>query len=69
MRPWRALACTVTTAVAASLLWLVLSLPLAPLVLAVALLHDRWDDTTMVVAAVLGLVGVGLFAFWGRGSL
>ena len=65
MRPWRALACTATTAVASSLLWLVLSLPLAPLVLAVALLHDRWDDTNMVVAAVLGLVGVGLFAILG----
>ena len=65
MRPWRALAFTVTSAVASSLLWLVLSLPLAPPVLAVALLHDRWDDTNMVVAAVLGLVGVGLFAILG----
>lgn len=65
MRPWRALAGTVATAVASSLLWLVLSLPLSPPVLAVALLHDRRDDTNTLVAAVLGLVGVGLLAIVG----
>jgi signal transduction histidine kinase len=64
-RPGRALVDTATTAVAAALLWLVLALPLAPPILAVALLQDRRDDTNTLVAALLGLVGVGLLAVLG----
>jgi signal transduction histidine kinase len=62
---WRALAATATTAVAASLLWLVLSLPLSPLVLAAVLLHDGRNDWKVLAAVALGLVSVGLLALLG----
>ncbi|MFI6075703.1 sensor histidine kinase [Actinoplanes sp. NPDC051343] len=64
-RTWRALAATVTTALAASLLWVVLSVPLTPLVVAVLLVRDRPTDTHLVIAAVLGLVSAGLLVFLG----
>jgi signal transduction histidine kinase len=62
---WRALTDTATTAVAASLLWLVLAVPLAPLVLAVLVVRDRHTDTNLLIAGVLGLVGVGLLVLLG----
>jgi signal transduction histidine kinase len=74
--PWRGMAYTASTAVAAGLLWLLLCGPLAPLALAVWLLgarragpgetgSDQVVGTSLVGAAVLGLVGVGLLAFAG----
>ncbi|GAA2575757.1 sensor histidine kinase [Dactylosporangium fulvum] len=74
--PWRGIAYTATTAVASALLWLVLSCPLAPLALAVEVLRTermspgeeaplRWAGTYVFVAAVLGLIGVGLLALVG----
>jgi signal transduction histidine kinase len=65
VRPWRALAATATTAVASGLLWLVLSLPLAPLVLAIVLLRHRPSDTNLLVAGGLGLLGLALLAVLG----
>jgi signal transduction histidine kinase len=62
---WRALASTVTTAVVAGVLWLALSLPGAPLVLAVVLLRERQDDVHVLLAAALGLAGLGLLALLG----
>jgi signal transduction histidine kinase len=64
-RTWRALAATVTTAVVASLLWLVLAVPLAPLVGAVVLLRDRHTDNDLLIAAALGLASAGLLVFLG----
>ncbi|MBO4209946.1 sensor histidine kinase [Micromonospora echinofusca] len=74
--PWRGLAYTATTALASGLLWLVLCGPLAPLVLAVEVLRTtgarsgqeaplRWTGSYVLVAAVLGLVGVGLLVLVG----
>jgi len=64
--PWRGVAYTVTTAVASGLLWLALSCPLAPMVLAGALLHSSAPHWTAVLgAAVLGLIGLGLLALAG----
>jgi signal transduction histidine kinase len=65
VRPWRALARTATTAVGSGLLWLALSVPLAPLVLAVVLVHRRPDDANLLAAAALGLFGLALLAVLG----
>lgn len=62
--PWRALAYTATTAVASGLLWLVLAGPLLPLALAVEALVARRTGY-LLVAAGLGLVGVGALALAG----
>jgi signal transduction histidine kinase len=62
---WRSLAAPATTAVAASVLWLALALPGAPLVLAVVLLRERRDDIHVLLAAALGLAGVGLLVVLG----
>ncbi|GIJ61074.1 sensor histidine kinase [Virgisporangium aurantiacum] len=62
--PWRALAYTATTAVASGLLWLVLAGPLLPLALAVEALAARRTGY-LLVAAGLGLVGVGALALAG----
>ncbi|MEV6848731.1 histidine kinase [Actinoplanes sp. NPDC051411] len=62
---WRALASTAVTAVVVGLLWLVLAVPLAPLGVAGWLLHDRRDDTDLLIAAVLGVVGAGLLVLMG----
>ncbi|MFC0003841.1 sensor histidine kinase [Micromonospora siamensis] len=72
--PWRGIAYTATTAVAAGLLWLLLALPLTPLVVAVQVLrtHPSSPDgealrtgSHLFAAAVLGVVGVALLAFVG----
>ncbi|MCI4063678.1 histidine kinase [Micromonospora sp. R77] len=74
--PWRGVAYSATTAVVAGLLWLVLSCLLAPLALAVGVLRAEgarlgeaaplhWAGTYVLVAAVLGLLGVGLLALAG----
>jgi signal transduction histidine kinase len=74
--PWRGIAYTTSTAVASGLLWLLLSVPLAPLGLAVWLLGarrtgqgesaaDQVVDTSLFGVAVLGLLGLGLLAFVG----
>src|SRR5690242_3567340 len=55
--PWRGIAYAATTAAASGLLWLLLSVPLAPLALAVLALKNY-----RFAAAVLGVVGVGLLA-------
>jgi signal transduction histidine kinase len=70
--PWRGIAYTATTAVASVVVWLLLALPSAPLASAVWLLRTGRtgpDDgmltrpgTHLFVAAVLGVVGVGLLA-------
>ncbi|SCF27418.1 sensor histidine kinase [Micromonospora mirobrigensis] len=69
--PWRGIAYTATTAVAAGLLWLLLAVPLTPLVSAVWVLrsHPTSPDeaalrtgSDLFAAAVLGVVGVGLLA-------
>jgi hypothetical protein len=65
VRPWRALARTATTAVGSGLLWLALSVPLAPLVLAVVLVHRRPDDANLLAAAALGLLSLALLAVLG----
>jgi hypothetical protein len=62
--PWRAIAYTATTAVASGLLWLVLAGPLLPLALAVEALAARRTGY-LLVAAGLGLVGVGALALAG----
>jgi signal transduction histidine kinase len=62
---WRALAATATTAVAASLLWLVLAVLSVPVALAVLLVRDRHNDTHLLLAALLGLVTAGLLLFLG----
>jgi signal transduction histidine kinase len=62
---WRALASTAVTAVVAGLLWLMLAVPLAPLGAAVWLLHDRRDDTDLLIAVVCGVVGAGLLVLLG----
>lgn len=58
--PWRGFAYTGTTAVATGLLWLVLAGPVAPLILAVALVR-----TQLGLAAMCGLFGVGVLALAG----
>lgn len=64
--PWRGIAYTTTTAVAAGLLWLALAAPVAPLALAVAVLRaGRWAGGSVAGAAALGLLGVGLLALVG----
>ncbi|MFC4149011.1 sensor histidine kinase [Micromonospora mangrovi] len=74
--PWRGVAYTATTAVAVGVLWLLLSFLLAPLALAVEVLRlagprageeapFRWAGSYVLVAAVLGLIGVGLLALVG----
>ncbi|SBT43696.1 sensor histidine kinase [Micromonospora auratinigra] len=70
--PWRGVAYSATTAVASGLLWLLLALPLAPLAVAGWVLRaprtgpDQGSalrsGTDLVVAAVLGVLGVGLLA-------
>jgi signal transduction histidine kinase len=59
-RPGRALATTVTTAVAVCVLWLALSVPLAPLAGAVLLVRHRPGDAGVLLAAALGVLGLGL---------
>ncbi|QLQ35828.1 sensor histidine kinase [Micromonospora robiginosa] len=63
--PWRGFAYAVTTAVAAGLLWLALAVPLTPLLSAAVVLHAGHTGGHLVVAAGLGLVGVGLLGLLG----
>ncbi|MFI5833706.1 sensor histidine kinase [Micromonospora sp. NPDC051300] len=63
--PWRGFAYSATTAVAAGLLWLALAVPLTPLLSAVVVLRAGRTGGHLVVAAGLGLVGVGLLALLG----
>jgi hypothetical protein len=61
--PWRGVAYTATTAVVSGTLWLLLSCPLAPLALAVEVLTTSFrSGTYLFIAAVLGVVGMGLLA-------
>jgi signal transduction histidine kinase len=62
---WRALASTAITAVFSGLLWLVLSVPLVPLALAVLLVHGRRSDVRLLVAAVLALLSAALLVVLG----
>ncbi|WP_431934404.1 histidine kinase [Micromonospora sp. RP3T] len=63
--PWRGFAYSATTALAAGLLWLVLAVPLTPLISAAVLLHAGRTSGYLIVAAGLGLIGVGLLALLG----
>jgi signal transduction histidine kinase len=65
--PWRGAAYAATAAAVSSVVWLVLSCPLAPLVLAGAVLKNEGIDTGSyaLVAALLGLLGVSLLALVG----
>ncbi|MFI7214937.1 sensor histidine kinase [Micromonospora maritima] len=63
--PWRGFAYSATTAVAAGVLWLALAVPLTPLLSAAVVLHAGRTGGHLVVAAGLGLVGVGLLALLG----
>jgi signal transduction histidine kinase len=73
--PWRGIAYTATTAVASGLLWLLLSFPLAPLASALWVMKTHRvspgegaplrSGTYLFVAAVLGVIGVGLLALAG----
>ncbi|WP_343983340.1 sensor histidine kinase [Kribbella koreensis] len=63
--PWRGFAYSATTAVASGLLWLLLAVPLAPVVAAVVVLSAGRTDSYLILAAGLGLVGVGLLALLG----
>ena len=63
--PWRGFAYSVTTAMASGLLWLLLAVPLTPVFSAVVVLYTGHTGGHLIVAAGLGLVGVGLFALLG----
>jgi signal transduction histidine kinase len=63
--PWRGLAYCATTAVAAGLLWLLVAVPLTPVFSAVVVLCSGHTGGHLIVAAGLGLVGVGLLALLG----
>lgn len=65
--PWRGVAYAATAAVVSGVVWLVLSCPLAPLVLAGAVLKNEGIDTGLyaLAAAALGLIGVCLLALVG----
>ncbi|MFF5171599.1 histidine kinase [Micromonospora sp. NPDC000089] len=63
--PWRGVAYSATTAVAAGLLWLLLAVPLTPVLMAVLVLFAGRTSSHLIVAAGLGLVGVSLLALLG----
>ena len=63
--PWRGFAYSATTAVASGLLWLLLAVPLTPVFLAGVVLHAGRTGGHLIVAAGLGLVGMGLLALLG----
>ncbi|MEV7627844.1 sensor domain-containing protein [Actinoplanes sp. NPDC089786] len=63
--PWRGLVYCVTTAVASGILWLLLAVPLTPVFSAVVVLFSGHTSGHLIVAAGLGLVGVGLLALLG----
>ncbi|ROO52204.1 histidine kinase [Micromonospora sp. Llam0] len=63
--PWRGFAYCVTTAVASGLLWLLLAVPLTPAFSAVVVLFSGHTGGHLIVAAGLGLVGVGMLALLG----
>jgi len=63
--PWRGFAYSATTAVASGLLWLLLAVPLAPVFSAGLVLYTGRTSGYLIVAAGLGLVGVGLLALLG----
>lgn len=70
--PWRGIVYTATTAVTCGLLWLALSVPLAPLAIAGVVLQTHQVipgqgaadavSTYLPAAAILGVIGVGLLA-------
>ena len=60
--PWRGFAYTGTTALASGVLWLLLAVPLTPVISAVVVLTTGRTATYLFLAAVLGLIGVGLLA-------
>lgn len=63
--PWRGFAYAATTAVAAGFLWLLLAVPLSPVFSAAVVLYTGRTSGHLIVAASLGLVGVGLLALLG----
>ncbi|GIE85269.1 sensor histidine kinase [Actinoplanes regularis] len=63
--PWRGFAYCATTAVASGVLWLLFAVPLAPLFSAVVVLWSGQTGGYLIVAAGLGLVGVGMLALLG----
>ncbi len=63
--PWRGLAYAATTVAAAGLLWLLLAVPLTPVFSAAVVLYTGRTSGHLIVAAGLGLVGVGLLALLG----
>ncbi|WIM92598.1 histidine kinase [Actinoplanes oblitus] len=63
--PWRGFAYAATTAVACGLVWLVLAVPLTPVFSAVVVLRTGRSGGHLIVAAGLGLVGVGLLGLLG----
>ncbi|GAA3614404.1 sensor histidine kinase [Kineosporia mesophila] len=64
-RPWRGLAYSATTGVASGVLWLMLSVPLTPVFSAAVVLSTRPTGAYLILAAVLGLVGIGLLSLLG----
>ncbi|AGL16356.1 histidine kinase [Actinoplanes sp. N902-109] len=63
--PWRGLAYCATTAVASGLLLILLAVPLTPVAAAGVVLWSGHTGGHLIVAAGLGLVGVGLLALLG----
>ncbi|MCE0538122.1 histidine kinase [Kineosporia rhizophila] len=64
-RPWRGSAYAATTAVTSSVLWLLLAIPLTPVISAVVVLSTRPTGAYLIVSAGLLLIGLGLLASLG----